>query len=132
LHKLSTTLVEEYGAIFIDNVNASALAKTRMAKSLLDAGWSLFRTMLHCKCDDARAWLDEVEEAYSAPTCSRCKRRTGSKGLGDPGIREWARFECDAYHHRDINAAANILAAGRLRLVVGIPGLPAFCAAAAR
>ncbi|MFB9124415.1 transposase [Paraburkholderia dipogonis] len=42
LHKLSKVLVEEYGAIFIGNVNASALAKTRMAKSALDAGWSLF------------------------------------------------------------------------------------------
>ena len=53
LHKLSTTLVEEYGAIFIGNVNASALARTRMAKSALDAGWSLFRTMLQYKCDYA-------------------------------------------------------------------------------
>lgn len=35
LHKLSTALVEEYGAIFIGNVNASALARTRMAKSVL-------------------------------------------------------------------------------------------------
>jgi putative transposase len=38
LHKLSTALVEEYGAFFIGNVNASALAKTRMAKSVLGAG----------------------------------------------------------------------------------------------
>ena len=33
-------------AAFIGNVNASALARTRMAKSALDAGRSLFRTML--------------------------------------------------------------------------------------
>ncbi|HKR41633.1 MAG TPA: transposase [Paraburkholderia sp.] len=38
LRKLSTALVKEYGAIFIGNVNASALAKTRITKSVLDAG----------------------------------------------------------------------------------------------
>nr|WP_232072462.1 transposase [Paraburkholderia pallida] len=131
LHKLSTVLVQEYGAIFVGNVNASALARTRMAKSMLDAGWSLFRTMLQYKCDDAGVWFDEVDEAYSTQTCSCCNRRTGPRGLEGLGIREWACFECGAYHHRDINAADNILAAGRRRLAVGIPVLPAPCAAAA-
>jgi transposase len=46
LHKLSTRLVKANGAVFVGNVNASALAKTRQAKSVLDAGWSAFRTML--------------------------------------------------------------------------------------
>jgi IS605 OrfB family transposase len=123
LHKLSTALVEEYGAIFVGNVNASALAKTRMAKSVLDAGWSMFRTMLQYKSDDAGVWFDEVDEAYTTQTCSCCKRRTGPKGLEGLGIREWACPECGAYHHRDINSADNILAAGRRRLAVGIPVL---------
>ncbi|MGF6757363.1 RNA-guided endonuclease InsQ/TnpB family protein [Paraburkholderia sp. GAS42] len=131
LHKLSTALVEEYGAIFIGNVNASALARTRMAKSVLDAGWSLFRTMLQYKCDYAGVWFDEVDEAYSTVTCSCCKRRTGPRGLEGLRIREWACLECGAYHHRDINSADNILAAGRRRLAAGIPVLPAPGAAAA-
>ncbi|WP_408500563.1 hypothetical protein [Paraburkholderia xenovorans] len=48
------------------------------------------------------------------------------------GIREWASVECGAYHHRDINAAENILAAGRRCLAEGIPILPASSAAAVR
>ncbi|WP_232072299.1 RNA-guided endonuclease InsQ/TnpB family protein [Paraburkholderia pallida] len=131
LHKLSTALVQEYGAIFVGNVNASALARTRMAKSVLDAGWSLFRTMLQYKSDDAGVWFDEVDEKYSTQTCSCCNRRTGPRGLEGLGIREWACLECGTYHHRDINAAENILAAGRRRLAVGIPALSARCAAAA-
>jgi len=47
LHKFSTRLVKANGAIVVGNVNASALAKTQFAKSVLDAGWSAFRTMLH-------------------------------------------------------------------------------------
>ena len=123
LHKLSTALVEAYGAIFIGNVNASALAKTRMAKSVLDAGWSMFRTMVQYKSDDAGVWFDEVDEAFSTQTCSCCKKRTGPKGLEGLGIREWACSECGGYHHRDINSSDNILAAGRRRLAVGIPVL---------
>ena len=130
LHKLSTALVKEYGAIFIGNVNASALAKTRMAKSVLDAGWSMFRTMLQYKSDHAGVWFDEVDERYSTQTFSCCNRRTGPKGREGLGIREWACPEWGAYHHRDINAAVNILAAGRRRLAEGIPVLLALSAAA--
>ncbi|MGB8423734.1 zinc ribbon domain-containing protein, partial [Paraburkholderia sp.] len=82
-------------------------------------------------CDCAGVWFDEVDEAYSTATCSCCKRRTGPKGLEGLRIRERACLECGAYHHRDINSAENILAAGRRRLAVGIPVLPAPCAAAA-
>ena len=60
-HKLSTALVKEYSAIFLGDVNVSALARTRMPRSLLDAGWSLFRTRLQYKCDDATVWFEAVE-----------------------------------------------------------------------
>jgi len=120
LHKLSTRLVKANGAIFVGNVNASALAKTGQAKSVLDAGWSAFRTMLRYKCDDAGVWFAEVDEAFSTQTCSVCNSRAGPKGRKDLGIRGWQCPVCGAIHDRDVNAAHNILAAGHRRLAEGI------------
>ena len=120
-HKLSTRLVRESGAIFVGNVNASGLAKTRMAKSVLDAGWSTFRTMLQYKCADAGVWFEEVNEAYSTQTCSCCASRTGPKGVAGLGIREWQCEVCGTTHDRDINAAKNILVTGLLNVASMAP-----------
>ncbi|TCG03468.1 transposase [Paraburkholderia steynii] len=130
LHQLSTRLVRGYGAIFVGNVNAQTLARAQHGKSVLDAGWSFFRTMLQYKCDDAGVWFDEVDEAFSSQTCSCCGSRTGPKGVAGLGIREWTCVACDRTHDRDRNAARNILAVGRDRLAGGIPALSAHCAAA--
>jgi IS605 OrfB family transposase len=120
LHKLSTRLATANGAIFVGDVNACALAKTPQAKSVLDAGWSAFRTMLRYKCDYAGVWFDEVDEAFSTQTCSVCNSRTGPKGREGLGIRGWQCGMCGAIHDRDVNAAQNILAAGHRRLAEGI------------
>ena len=123
LHQFSTRLVRGYDSIFVGNVNASALAKTSHAKSVLDAGWSTFRTMLRYKCDFAGATFAEVNEAFSTQTCSACGVRSGPKGIAGLGIREWTCGDCGTVHDRDVNAAKNILAAGRRRLVEGMPAL---------
>jgi IS605 OrfB family transposase len=128
-HKLSRRLVNSYAAIFIGNVNASALAQTRMAKSVLDAGWSQFRTQVQYKSDDAGNWFDEVDEAFSTVTCSACGARSGPGGLKALRIRQWVCPACGAAHHRDVNSGKNIAAAGRRRLEAGIPVLPVQAAA---
>ena len=120
-HKLSTQLVKENIAIFVGNVNAKSLAKTKMAKSVLDAGWTAFRTMLKYKSDNAGVWFEEVNEAYSTQTCSCCGSRQDSpKGRAGLRIREWTCSECGTTHDRDVNAAMNILALGHERLAEGI------------
>lgn len=120
LHQLSRSLVKGNAAIFVGNVNASALAKTRMAKSVLDAGWSSFRTMLSYKCADAGAWFAEVDEKYLAQTCSSCHTRSGPKGIAGLGIREWF-CACGTAHDRDTNSARIILQRGHALLAAGIP-----------
>lgn len=122
LQQLSTKLVKENAAIFVGNVNASGLAKTKMAKSVLDAGWTAFRTMLKYKCENAGVWFEEVNESYTTQTCSCCRSRESSpKGRIGLGIREWTCQQCGTLHDRDVNAAKNILALGHERLAVGIP-----------
>lgn len=121
LHQFSHKLVNEHAAIFVGNVNAKALAQTKLAKSVLDAGWTTLRTMLKYKCENAGVWYEEVNEAYTTQTCSCCGSRSSSlKGRAGLGIREWQCVECGTFHDRDINSALNILALGHGRLAGGI------------
>lgn len=107
LHKLSTQQVRDNTAIFVGNVNAKALAQTRMAKSVLDAGWSTYRDMLQYKGDDAGSWVEEIDEYDSTQECSACHARTGPKGLAGLSVRNWTCV-CGAVHDRDVNSALNI------------------------
>jgi len=123
LHKESTRLVRRNDAIYVGNVNAAAMAKTKRGKSSLDAGWSMFRTLLRYKCDDAGVQFVEVDERYTTRTCSDCGWVGGPQGIAGLGMRGWICVGCGATHDRDINAARNILARGRARLAEGIPRL---------
>lgn len=122
LHKYSRQLVNENAAIFVGDVSSQKLVKTKMAKSVLDAGWSTLKTMLEYKSDHAGVVFEVVNEAYTTSTCSSCGSRSSSpKGRAGLRIREWTCSECGIAHDRDINAARNILAVGHDRLAVGIP-----------
>lgn len=112
LHKLSTAQVGRHCAIFVGDVSAAGLAKTSMSKSVLDAGWSTYRTMLRYKCDDAGVWFKEVNESYSTQTCHLCQSRCGPKGLTGLSVRTWTCLGCGAEHDRDRNASQNILHTG--------------------
>jgi putative transposase len=123
LHKFSRHLVSEHGLIVVGNVKSNPLTQTRMAKSVLDAGWYMLKTMLEYKCDHAGIVFMEVDERYTTQTCSSCGSRPSSrpKGIAGLGIREWTCDDCGVRHDRDVNAAKNILAVGHGRLAEGIP-----------
>jgi IS605 OrfB family transposase len=108
LHQLSTKLVRMNGAIFVGDVDARALAKTRIAKSVLDAGWSMFRTILRYKCDRAGVWFSEVNERFTTRDCHACGARSGPAGVEGLVMRAWSCSRCGAHHDRDVNAAVNI------------------------
>jgi IS605 OrfB family transposase len=123
LHKLSDRIVRQFDYIAVGNVAAAGLAKTSMAKSVLDAGWSSFRRQLAYKAIKHGAWFEEVEESFTSQVCSNCGAMSDSrpKGIADLGIREWQCSVCGYTHDRDINAAINILRRGRATLAAGIP-----------
>jgi len=112
LHKISNRITREFDYIAVGNIKPSGLAKTKMAKSVLDASWSTFRNQLAYKAIKHGAWYEEVNESFTSQVCSNCSALPDSrpKGIADLGIRQWICCECGISHDRDVNAALNILA----------------------
>ena len=125
LHKASTKIARENHLIVVGNVNAAQLGKTKMAKSVFDASWSMFRTMLRYKASRHGATFIEVDERWTTVTCSACSARSGPQGQKGLRIREWTCVECGAVHDRDVNSAKNILARSAARPVEESRGLAA-------
>jgi len=123
IHKETTALVKKHAAIFVGNVNAKAMAKTSMAKSVNDAAWTMFRNSLKYKAIRHQVVFEEVNESFSTQTCSCCGSIPPSspKGRAGLGIRQWTCGNCGVLHDRDTNAARNIVRLGHQALAVGIP-----------
>jgi IS605 OrfB family transposase len=113
LHKFSSHLVKSYSRIFIGDVSSAKLVKTRMAKSVLDAGWGMLKAQLHYKGEYAGRCVQIVNERNTTRGCSNCGSLTGPSGLDRLFVRQWMCHGCGVTHDRDVNAARNILAAGR-------------------
>jgi putative transposase len=110
-HKLSTKLIRENQAVTVEDLAVQALARTRLAKSVHDAGWSAFVSMLEYK---ARLYRRDFRKAGrfepTSQVCSACGVKDGPKPLS---VREWQCQACGTVHDRDVNAARNIAALGR-------------------
>ena len=119
-HKLSTRLVRENQAVSVEDLSVKGLARTRLAKSVHDAGWSSFVSMLEYKA--ALYGRDFRRIGRWEPTsqvCSACGVKDGPKPLN---VREWTCGGCGAVHDRDVNAARNILALGRRERLINARG----------
>ncbi|MEU8172387.1 transposase [Microbispora hainanensis] len=109
-HKLSTRIIRENQAVVVEDLCVKGLARTRLAKSVHDAGWSAFVNMLEYKAARYGRTLVKIDRWFpSSKLCSACGTVAGSMPLN---IRSWT-CPCGAVHDRDVNAARNILAAGR-------------------
>ncbi|HEY2551834.1 MAG TPA: transposase [Streptosporangiaceae bacterium] len=109
-HKTALRLVRENQAIYAEDLAVSGLARTRLAKSVHDAGWTQLLRLLAEKAEyHGREFRQIGRFVPSTRTCSACGRIDGRKPLA---VRRW-ECPCGAVHDRDVNAAQNILAAGQ-------------------
>jgi putative transposase len=116
-HKLSTTVIRENQAVYVEDLAVKGLARTRLAKSVHDAGWSAFLTMLEYKAARYGRTFAKVDRFFpSSQVCSACGVKDGPKPLA---VREWTCENCGIVHDRDVNAARNIRTEGRKTVAAG-------------
>lgn len=110
-HKLSTKLIRENQAVYVEDLAVAGLGRTRLAKSVHDAGWGQFVRMLEYKAARyGRAFVKVDRWTPTSQVCSACGVKDGKKPLS---VREWTCAACGAHHDRDVNAARNILTLGK-------------------
>jgi putative transposase len=110
-HKTALRLVRDNQAVYAEDLAVSWLARTRLAKSVHDAGWGQLLRLLAEKAGHyGRGFYRVGRFVPTSQTCSGCGASDGPKPLS---VRAWRCAACGAVHDRDVNAARNILAAGR-------------------
>ncbi|MFE5689951.1 RNA-guided endonuclease InsQ/TnpB family protein [Streptomyces sp. NPDC056512] len=111
-HQFSTRLIRENQAIAVEDLSVKGLARTKQAKSVHDAGWSQFVTMLDYKATRyGRTFIKINRFEPTSQVCSTCGHRDGPKPLH---VREWTCPVCGTVHDRDVNAAKNVKQAAGL------------------
>ncbi|WP_328755380.1 transposase [Streptomyces sp. NBC_00117] len=111
-HQLSTRLIRENQAIAVEDLSVKGLARTTLAKSVHDAGWSQFVTMLEYKAARyGRTFIKINRFEPTSQVCSTCGHHDGPKPLN---VREWTCPACGTRHDRDVNAAKNVKQAAGL------------------
>lgn len=117
LNKVTTTLIKNHDMVAVEDLEVLRMLKNQtLAKSISDASWRKFRTMLDYKSDWYGKKLIVVSSTFpSSQLCSGCGEK--NKAVQCLSVREWACPNCHQVHERDQNASLNILAEG-LRLEV--------------
>ncbi|WTZ28437.1 transposase [Microbispora sp. NBC_01389] len=112
LHRTSARLVRDHDVIVIEDLNVRGMVRNRfLARVISDCGWGEFRRQLEYKTAKYNRYLVVIDRWHpSSKMCSACGHLLVALLLS---ARHWTCPGCGTRHDRDINAAKNILAAGR-------------------
>jgi putative transposase len=109
-HREAAKLVAAYDVIYHEDLRVRNMVQHHcLAKSISDAGWSQFLTILTFKAASAGKPVEAVHPAFTSQRCSGCGVIV-QKGLS---VCWHACPACGVSLHRDHNAARNILRLGR-------------------
>jgi transposase len=107
--KTALELVRDNQAVYAEDLCVSGLMRTRLAKSVADAGWSeLLRLIEEKAAQYGRTFIKVGRFEPTSQVCSMCGAKDGPKPLH---VREWTCTACGTAH--DLNAVRNVLALGR-------------------
>jgi putative transposase len=118
LHKLSRKIVNENQVIVVENLAVKNMVKNHnLAKSISDAGWGMFCTMLKYKAEAEGKIYLEIDRFF--PSTHLCSETLLSIPKMDLSVRMFDCPHCSNRHDRDINAAINIRNEGLRILALG-------------
>jgi len=110
-HQTALRLVRRYGFIAVERLDIQGMLEDhRFNRSIADAGWYSFVSVLHSKAERAGVQVVEVDPRGTTQQCSRC----GETVHKDLTVRQHNCPHCGLSLDRDHNAALNILARARL------------------
>lgn len=114
-HILSKYLVDNFDAIYLEDLNVSGMLKNRrLSRKIHESAWSTLKSMISYKAGYAGKTVHEINRWFpSSKTCSNCDHKLQVLGLD---VREWTCPSCGTNHDRDLNAAINILNRGQIDL----------------
>ncbi len=116
-YKIAHWLVKIYDLIAVEALNIKGLARTRLAKSILDAAWSNFIMILEAVGVKSGVRVVKVNPYGTSQDCSGC----GVKVSKDLSIRTHECPKCGCVLDRDVNAAVNILQRGLSAVGLTVP-----------
>jgi putative transposase len=101
--KTAKQLLSKYDVVVHEDLNVKGLSRTRLAKSMHDAGWSSFLSILSNKAENAGLLVIAVNPKNTSQDCSSCGVKVPKK------LHErWHSCQCGCSLDRDHNAAINI------------------------
>lgn len=111
-HKLTTKLINENQVIAAESLQVKNLVRNRiLAKSIQDVGWYQITSMLEYKANWYGRSFVQIDKFYpSSKRCHVCGHISSKMPLS---VRIWDCPSCGNQHDRDVNAAKNILKAGK-------------------